>query len=496
MYSVILVDDEPVVREGLEYIIDWEKEGYSVIGSAGNGLEGLELIKKVKPDLVITDIKMPGLTGLEMVGEAKKINPDLKCIILSGYSDFKYAQDAIALGTLHYLLKPIDENELIQILSRVKIQLEEEEEEQKFKRDREDYMLNQSVFTYVMSGIKEQGYDLMNAYDTFQLVKFMKPGIKLERQTLVEACANIERENRFLYTHGDSLFLLNCNGSEAELEKLTQKVSNLIEMKTVLSSLVMDRESIPELYNEVERLTSHFYFHPNNRILSSRTQPESVKAEKLETLIYKLKLAIKDNLKEEIEEIIDRCVASFIASCETVEETKREWSFLFMECVTFLEESMNKPVKEIEKDKILSIIWKEKSILQTANFLKYIFYDFGRFFYASNEKQDIIEEIKRYTRKNYHLNLSLIELASEFNYSQSYLGKKFKAEADMSYHTYLDNIRLEKAKQLLEQDTLYIYEIAKSIGYSNYDYFHKKFKKKFGISPKEYQNNWKKEESL
>ena len=129
MYSVILVDDEPVVREGLEYIIDWEKEGYSVIGSAGNGLEGLELIKKVKPDLVITDIKMPGLTGLEMVGEAKKINPDLKCIILSGYSDFKYAQDAIALGTLHYLLKPIDENELIQILSRVKIQLEEEEEE-------------------------------------------------------------------------------------------------------------------------------------------------------------------------------------------------------------------------------------------------------------------------------------------------------------------------------------------------------------------------------
>lgn len=494
MYSVILVDDEPVVREGLEYIIDWEEAGFKVIGSAENGIAGLELIKETKPDLVITDIRMPGLNGLEMVEEAKKLDHNLKCIILSGYSDFKYAQDAIALGTLHYLLKPIDENELIKILNRVKIQLTEERKDKKNKRVFEDYLLNQHVFTYVMNGVEEEGYRHLLQYDTFQLIKFFKPGIKLEIKHLTELCETIERDNRYLYSHGDSVFLLLCNETPETVKEVTQIASGLKAIRIVVSPEANTIKKVPDLYSEVEHLTRSYYFYPNKQILSSDTIEQKENTQKLETLIYKLKLAIKDNSKDEIEKTIDKCVSYFISSIETVEETKREWSFLFMECVSFLEESMDKPVKEIEKDKILSIIWKETSIEQTAIFLKQVFYDFGRFFYETNEKQDIIEEIKHYTAKNYHLNLSLIELASEFNYSQSYLGKKFKAETQMSYHVYLDNVRLEKAKQLLEEDSLYIYEIAKMTGYSNYDYFHKKFKKQFGVSPKEYQKNWKREE--
>ncbi|GAA0353687.1 response regulator transcription factor [Alkalibacterium iburiense] len=494
MYSVILVDDEPVVREGLEYIIDWEKLGFKVIGSAENGLAGLELIKQTQPDLVITDIRMPGLNGLEMVEEAKKLDHLSKYIILSGYSDFKYAQEAIALGTLHYLLKPIDETELISILDRLKIQLEEERKDKKNKRVFEDYVLNQHIFAYVMNGVKEEGYSHLLKYESFQLVKFTKPGIKLEANHLTEICESIERENRYLYSHGDHLFLLLCDETPESVSEVTRLASQIEDIRIIVSSETKQLEDVPDLYNEVESLTRSLYFYPHAQILSSHTLLKEKSPYKLETLVYKLKLAIKDNLKEDIEKIIDRCVSYFISSVETVEETKREWSFLFMECVSFLEESMNKPIKEIEKDKILSIIWKETSIEQTAIFLKHIFYDFGRFFYETNEKQDIVEEIKRYTMKNYHLNLSLIELANEFNYSQSYLGKKFKAETDMSYHQYLDNVRLEKAKQLLEEDSLYIYEIAKMTGYSNYDYFHKKFKKQFGVSPKEYQKNWKREE--
>lgn len=492
MYTVILVDDEPVVREGLEYIIDWEKEDFKIIGSASNGIEGLKEIEEKQPDLVITDIKMPGLNGLEMVEKAKKCNGDTKFIILSGYSDFKYAQNAISLGTLHYLLKPIDETELIKILGEVRKQLKNAKKEQKSKRHYEDYLTNQSVFYFVINGENNKGKHLLEKYESYQLIKISKNQTKIDKQHLMKSCRQIDHEECLYYTHGDDLLLLMGDGNAQKLDEIVSEIISQTDYYMMVSSVTTDIDQVPVLYKEVQRLEEYRYYYPNDRIIFSKdVETKKIEEEPLDKLLVQLKMAIKENNKATIESVIDRYVSFFRSSNEKVEIVKREWSVLFMECVTFLEESMQKPVKEIEKDKILSIIWKEQSITQTVQFLKYIFYDFGRFFYQTNEKQDIVEQIKHYSAKNYHLNLSLKELAQEFNYSQSYLGKKFKTDMAMSYHVYLDKLRLEKAKQLLEDDSYYIYEIAKMIGYSNYDYFHKKFKKRFGLSPKEYQKEWK-----
>jgi len=119
MYKVLIVDDEPIVREGLKTIIHWEKYGFCVCGEASNGLEGIQIIEKLNPHLVLADIRMPEVCGLKMISimQSRLFYP--KIIILTGYSDFEYAQKAINHGVVAYLLKPIDELELIKHVEKV-----------------------------------------------------------------------------------------------------------------------------------------------------------------------------------------------------------------------------------------------------------------------------------------------------------------------------------------------------------------------------------------
>lgn len=118
MLKVLFVDDEPLIREGLCSIIDWKSYGYRIVGTAKNGREGLELIRQQNPDLVFVDIKMPGISGINMVARAKAFGNTAKYVVLSGYSDFTFAQESIRLGVESYLLKPVDENELIPLIQK------------------------------------------------------------------------------------------------------------------------------------------------------------------------------------------------------------------------------------------------------------------------------------------------------------------------------------------------------------------------------------------
>lgn len=119
MRKVLIVDDEASIRNGLPLIIDWERLGYQIVGSAENGEAGLAMIHELKPDVVIADIRMPGKNGLEMVQAASEEGLLFFAIILSGYSDFDYAKQALQLGAVTYLLKPVDEEELIGILTKI-----------------------------------------------------------------------------------------------------------------------------------------------------------------------------------------------------------------------------------------------------------------------------------------------------------------------------------------------------------------------------------------
>lgn len=127
MYKVLLVDDEPFIREGLRAIIDWEKFGFSVAGDAAGAAEALAKHGQTSPGLMVVDIKMPGMNGLQLIEEIRKKDAECRFIILSGYGEFEYAKQAIANGVSGYILKPVDEQELVSLVGRVKEELEGQE---------------------------------------------------------------------------------------------------------------------------------------------------------------------------------------------------------------------------------------------------------------------------------------------------------------------------------------------------------------------------------
>jgi two-component system response regulator YesN len=130
MLKVVIIDDEEWIRFLIKDIVPWEEIGMKIVGEAGDGIQGLALCKKVNPDIVLTDIRMPGIDGLGLLQEYTAVNPSIIGIILSGHSDFAYAQTAIAYGVYRYILKPIDEDELIKTLHNAKQEIEKRHKEQ------------------------------------------------------------------------------------------------------------------------------------------------------------------------------------------------------------------------------------------------------------------------------------------------------------------------------------------------------------------------------
>lgn len=136
MYKMIVVDDETVEREGMIHFIDWEKHGIEIAGDAKNGLEGLELIGQTMPDIVLTDVKMPFMNGIQMIEESTKAYPGCIFVVLSGYGDYEYTSQAMQLGVKYYILKPCDEDRLVHVLEKVKVELKERENERLFENER------------------------------------------------------------------------------------------------------------------------------------------------------------------------------------------------------------------------------------------------------------------------------------------------------------------------------------------------------------------------
>ncbi len=139
MYKVLLVDDERIIREGIAKIIDWEGSGFSLIGAAQNGVEAFEIICREGPEVVITDLKMPVLSGLELIAKAKAELPETKFIILSGYGEFEMAREAMRYGVRHYLLKPCNEIKIIEILNEIREELLQKEQPEQFHQEKRGY---------------------------------------------------------------------------------------------------------------------------------------------------------------------------------------------------------------------------------------------------------------------------------------------------------------------------------------------------------------------
>lgn len=511
MEKLFIADDEISIREGIKCLIDWQELGFVVCGEAGTGDSALEGILSTDPALVLMDIRMPGMTGIDVIAKAQAAGFSGHFVILSGYSDFKYAQSAMRLGVNRYLTKPLDEDELIATAKEILTLVHEEnaaKDREAFLRvkskkeiihDILDHSIDFSLLDAEMIGIQGEVWQIV-AYESFDLdatkltYKFSELFRIANRDTV--------RFETLEYRHKNLLLLCGTPAVERFKRFLShydemdpEKGSPLDTLFIAYGEPVRELEQLSDSYEQAERLLSRrFFCAQGQHILGYRELPkfgsrgqQKADSRKTEEFCKTLTGFIASFNRRKAAETLYGIEEYLCESDLDINEVKLFMTDLYLRIKVTM--THNYSQTEMPFDSNTNII----SFIGSRNYLYEIISYFSSQFEAvmgslgNSSRDSVMDDILYYIDHNYQMNLKLETIASLFGYNSSYLGKVFNRTVGESFNSYVDRIRINRAIELLREGSLKVYEIAERIGYSNVDYFHKKFKKYVGESPAEYR---------
>ncbi len=525
MYKLILVDDESDVREGILQEIEWEKYGFEVAGTADNGRDAYELVEKTVPDLVITDIKMPFMDGLQLSELIRQSYPAAKIIILTGFDEFAFAQKAIKLQIYEYVLKPFSSQELINAIVKVKSQIDEETAQKKnIETLREHYektlpVLKGNFLTLLVTKKlneneiweKSETYGLELAGSTFaaSVISMDNP---IQRELCLFAVLNITEEivekHRLgtVFIHGNNLVVLStCVSKEPEtvvistidaMEEIRYSVEKYLDFTLTIGigSVVRDISDICYSYNDAVLALDYRPILGVNRLifiedLEKRYTKNAVFDELKEQALIS---SIKVGTQEEVSETI----GTLFSGLSDANVSYKDYQIYLMEILT----AILKIVKDanINPDgvfgpdfNLFAEISRFNSIQEIKAWTSGICTRIMKNIATQRQTscRQLVKSAREYTQARYHeSDLNIKKVCRHLHISPGYFSSIFKKEMKMTYLTYLVQLRMEMAKELLRTTELRTFEIAEKVGFSEANYFSNCFKKNFGISPSEYRN--------
>ncbi|MGN0551935.1 MAG: response regulator [Oscillospiraceae bacterium] len=500
MLRVLLVDDEPNVRLGVKMMIPWDELGLEVIDEGEDGDDGLNKILIHDPDIVIADVKMPGMTGIQMIDAAIKNGFKGKAVILSGYSDFAYAKEAMSLGVKRFILKPVDEDELIDCLKSLSKEIIAEKESS-IKLQKGSEYLNESAIKALLVGdssvsdssaLKEysSGYKFnvvlissteKNNFDSRQFVldKIRRQLSEMENVEAVPIDLNGMLAVIFKDNSDDSI--LECM-SRINLDYRGKVFSAIGESVTTAREISASYRSANEIYNN-RFLYLHYGVISAEKI---REQcGESVPAP--EAIAAQIFPFMEINDKDRLEGCFARFQESLCKNRFTPEKIRVLCITTVLNTKSLIIKSVGeKKAEPFKDDYIVSQIGSLGSLHEIIELMKKEFTEFSDSVYGRTTKSTM-ERVVQYIHANYNQELRLEMLANIFGYNSAYLGKVFHQYMGDNFNNYLDKIRITEAKRLLAEDEYKVYEVAERVGYTNINYFHNKFKKYVGVSPLNYK---------
>lgn len=518
MLKVILIDDEEIILRGLIKIIDWEANGFTVVGAFSDSEEALAMAPNLQPHLVIVDIEMPGLSGLELIDALRSSLPDAKYVVLSAHDQFKYAQKALQLGVFRYILKPLDEHELSEVLRLVRASiycmLEEHRHRTKLQLDMQHHLhslKSQIIREAICDGFIRQGKDKTEFYDElFYNFNFHLCFIQVRTQlnellsynpcpeshidTIASYCTD-EIKCAIIFRHEDCLVLvLEAPMQNIDFNQLMDNFADIAGMPVMIgltqafTGLSGAHSSYLKSYNsfqeEIFFATKSMFFH-----IPSKNKPAS---ENLSSLLnYSKKILPTILLQLDIEGYYDCCnnIYKHILGMKNLTSPAAVHTFystLFnlikRTCLSISDQDDDTfiPVS-VPRFKYLADYHKyaldmTEGILSDATHL------------INDDSTRMVNQVKLYIRENYaESDLKLNKIADTNFINYSYLSYLFKKITGKNFSSYLTEVRIDEAKKLLLHSSLSINEIAKRVGYQNYQNFHYAFKNICGESPNAYR---------
>lgn len=528
MYKILIVDDEEIVRRSIVRIVDWNKLGFSEVFQAENGIEALELALEVKPDLVLTDIKMPFMDGLELSANLREKLPTAFIVVVSGYDEFKYAQEAISLGVLDYILKPFGSATLTQKLEEIRKKMDDTLEQKNYI-SRIKTQLHQSLpllkerffNTLVCTpGSKDDlesklGFLEIKLESSSYTICVIEPdlsGIKPEEYLLYSfavkniASETIGEKHPIFSDNTGRVVIIVCDSA---LPDSNEKNDIIIDMMNILHTNIRISLDIPVTigvgastsrltdlytsYSEALKALDCRYTLGKDRIynisdLSFIDDKFSYPSEALSRFQVAVKTYEKENIKQSLNEI-----CTFLRSRKALSAANVK--VIFIDLTTKLLKMLTEikgasPLVWSEGLSLYARIEKLGTVDEMAAAVLPFAVNVSKSFVEalSSNNQNVAQQAMDFIKANYkEEELSLISVASKISVSAGYLSALFKKETGINFSDYLTGVRMEEAMQLLRTTDMKTYEIAYRTGYSSPHYFSISFKKYTGKTPSEYR---------
>ncbi|MGG1554495.1 response regulator transcription factor [Paenibacillus ferrarius] len=507
--KVLIVEDQMNFRKGLVKMIEQGDLGWEVVGEASNGQDALELMAELQPDLVLTDIRMPIMDGIEFVGHLRRSHPDLLVVILTGYKNFEYAQAAVRHGALDLLIKPCTEQDVRQVLSKAsesfyrKYALEQKRlVEQKLNVDQAfrsiflDLPYSYGIIPALNDCLANQELWLLQLNNDDFIKRDAQKG---DRSLLQFALSNIVEEllqqtglqSRLLLVEHDRFVLITERSGVSE--RLTDDMQEAVQhyLKIRLKFIPMgpapSAEHLTELYMSVcgslreENLLRTAEQVSNLGMLSlNQARVNEIEVQLMSVILLGQADSVQQLLDQMLQEFMhkpleDMKVQALALAIALLKLVQKQFDPDGQDAVPRLPEEM--PGEDWSVESVLAWARQQvKGFMQQFNL------------WQSSKSENVIEKAVQYIDEHYHEACRLTDVAAHIHLNPSYFSVLFKKAKGESFTSYVTRVRIEKAALLLRNTDMKIFEIASRVGFDEPNYFTNVFKQRYQMSPKEYRN--------
>ena len=529
MYSVLMVDDEEDVVRAMQKKIDWESIGFRIMGYAHNGIEALDLAEQETPDVVLTDIKMPYMDGLELAHNLKIMYPAVRILIFSGFDEFEYAKEAIRLEVEEYILKPVDADELRRIFKKIRESLDREMDEKRNVQKLRDYymeslpLLQENFYSSLVEGNVSEA-DLTRFLSDYQ-IEMKSPAYAavvvhtsttqlpegISAVLLTESVRRLAQEhlaNKWdarLFPHEGNIVLLAPCRSQEDVTRITDEAEAFCRLARHVCQAVVtigigkicrSLSEIPESYRGAREAVSYRSLYGAGKAINiSEIAPGEERAsdnsqKKLLALFKAVKMSTPETVRREADAYVQEMVGGGVSLSMH--------RFMVMELVSSLyrfavsnridtdpifgeDERLFRNVTNMDSAQLGDWLCKVSLMMQEQMQSN-----------RADGAQTFVSKAVEYVRDNYSdQELTIDKICGILGVSAAYFSTMFKKETGKTFIAYLTDYRMEQAVQRLIERDEKTYVIAAQVGYADPAYFSYVFKKKFGVSPSRYRSERK-----
>ena len=527
LYSCMLVDDEEDVISAIRRTIDWESLGFSVPREAHNGLEALEFAEESAPDVVLTDIKMPYMDGLELAHKLKELYPNIRIVVFSGFDEFEYAREALRLEAEEYILKPVHAAELSKLFLRIRESLDAERAERQNREQLQAYYekslprLQESFFVSLLDGkIPEE--EIARQAEDYQLELGTSPCAAAVIHTgsaglpdgvsavmIAASVRHLAEENlgarftaRFFGYLGNTVMLATLKEA-GQLRFLTDACDRFCRLAAAklgatvtigVGKVCLAFHELRDSYTGARNALSYRMIYGTGKAISiseiapqEKNSTELSERESMQDIFRKMRM--------EKEEELSAAIARYIADNAAAQASVQEYRFFVMETAGELyrfakdnelraeeifgdNDAMYRILQQLEPGELTR--WMDEVCRKMREMIQHKRADSARSFAA--RALDYVNE--HYAEGE----LTVDAMCSHLNVSAAYFSTIFKRETGKTFVQYLTDLRMEKAVELLLSTSEKTYMIARKVGYADPNYFSYVFKKQFGMSPSKYKD--------